>query len=326
LYVVEQQHYGFLVGEEDSGERIDVYLAELIPELSRSRIQKALRSGEVLAGGSAISKASRKVHEGEWVELRLMPPKPLEIRPQAIPIEVVYEDDDLIVVNKPAGMVVHPAPGHPDGTLVNALLHHCKNLSGIGGVLRPGIVHRLDRGTSGLLAAAKNDRVHTALSRQIMDRKVGRVYRALVWGGMPQPSGVLSFPIGRSKRNRKKMAVVSTGGRESVTSYYMLDTFGPFGYIMLRLGTGRTHQIRVHLSHAGHPVFGDPEYGGRRIRKDSLSRVESEAAAKALSCIERQALHASELAFIHPSTGHEMTFSTELPPDFQAALDIVRGL
>jgi 23S rRNA pseudouridine1911/1915/1917 synthase len=324
--VAEQQQYSFLVGEEDSGERIDVYLAELIPELSRSRIQKALRSGEVLADGSKVLKSSRKVHEGEWIELRLSPPKKLEILPEAIQIDVVYEDDGLIVVNKPAGMVVHPAPGHPGGTLVNALLHHCTNLSGIGGALRPGIVHRLDRGTSGLLVVAKNDRFHTELSRQIMVRTARRVYHALVWGNMPQSSGVMSFPIGRSRRDRKKMAVVSSGGRESVTSYYMLDTFGPFGYIMLRLGTGRTHQIRVHLSHAGHPVFGDPEYGGRRIRKGQLSRMESDTVAKALSCIGRQTLHASELAFIHPETGREMTFSAKLPSDFQAVLDIVREL
>jgi 23S rRNA pseudouridine1911/1915/1917 synthase len=315
--------YLFLVDEEGSGERIDAFLSGHIPELSRSRIQKSIRSGELSADGVPVVKPSRRVHHGERVELVFVPPRPLDLEPAHIPLDILYEDDGLIVLNKPAGMVVHPSPGHEKGTLVHALLAHCRNLSGIGGVLRPGIVHRLDAGTTGLLVAAKSDEVHIALSRQLMERRVERMYRAIVWGKMKHDAGTIDLPIGRSPRDRKKMAVVSEQGREAVTAYYVLDTFGPFQYITLKLGTGRTHQIRVHLSHVGNPILGDPVYGGRKVRRGTLSKGEIELAERTLSLIERQALHAGELSFVHPASGERMRFEAPLPRDMQSVLDLL---
>jgi len=207
---------------------------------------------------------------------------------------------------------------------VHALLAHCANLSGIGGVLRPGIVHRLDAGTTGLLVVAKDDETHIALSRALMERAVSRLYCALVWGEMPQSTGVIDMPIGRSPTDRKKMAVVAEGGKEALTTYYVIDTFGPFQYIRLKLGTGRTHQIRVHLSRVLHPVLGDPAYGGRRERRGGLSGKAAATADRALAMIDRQALHAEELSFVHPATGEPMTFKAALPADFRAVLDFLK--
>jgi 23S rRNA pseudouridine1911/1915/1917 synthase len=320
-----RKSYEILVGDEDDGERIDRFLSERIPELSRSRIQKAVRAGDVLIDGSPAPKAAVKVHEGERVELSFSPPRPPEVTPEAIPLDIVYEDEHLLVVNKPAGMVVHPAPGNERHTMVNALLAHCGGLSGIGGVLRPGIVHRLDSGTSGLLAVAKHDEAHIALSRQLMERTVRRVYYAIVWGTMPEREAVLSYPIGRSPRDRKRMAVVPQGGREAVTAYYVLDTFKRFQYIRLKLGTGRTHQIRVHLSYTGHPILGDPVYGGRKTGGGGLSRVEAETVKRVLELLEHQALHAGELSFIHPATGERVSFTAPAPADFRSALELLRG-
>jgi 23S rRNA pseudouridine1911/1915/1917 synthase len=321
----ELRVFKFMVGEEESGERVDSWLAGQIPELSRSRIQKALREGEVLIGGIPARKPSRRVRGGESVEIRFSPPKPLAVLPEEIPLDIVYEDEGLLVVNKTAGMVVHPAPGNETGTLVNALLAHCGDLSGIGGWLRPGIVHRLDAQTTGLLVVAKRDEVHIALSRQLMERTVSRIYQALVWGRMPADEGEINAPIGRSRSDRKKMAVVTQGGRDAVTYYSVLDTFPPLQYIKLKLGTGRTHQIRVHLAHVGHPVFGDPDYGGRKLRKGNLPKEEAELGSKALSLIDRQALHAGRLSFFHPLLGKEMTFEAPLPDDFRAVLEMCAG-
>jgi 23S rRNA pseudouridine1911/1915/1917 synthase len=320
-----KKSYEILVGDEDGGERIDLFLSEHIPELSRSRIQKAIRAGDVFVSGTPTRKAATRVHEGELIEIAFSPPRLLEVQPEAIPLDIVYEDEHLLVVNKPPGMVVHPAPGHDCGTLVHALLAHCRDLSGIGGVLRPGIVHRLDSGTSGLLVVAKSDEVHIALSRQLMVRTVKRVYYAVVWGEMPESEGVLEFPIGRSPRDRKRMAVVPQGGREAVTAYYVLDTYRPFQYIRIKLGTGRTHQIRVHLSFTGHPVLGDPVYGGRKLRKGGFARHETGTARKVLALLGRQALHAGELSFIHPLTAERLVFTAPAPPDFQSVLDVLRG-
>lgn len=319
----EKNRYVFLVDEADEGERIDAFLSGQIPELSRSRIQKSIRAGELTVDGRSAAKPSRKVSEGERVELVFSPPRPLEIEPEEIPLDILFEDDSLLVVDKQAGMVVHPSPGHERGTLVHALLAHCSNLSGIGGVQRPGIVHRLDAGTSGLLVVAKSDEAHISLSRQLMERRVRRIYYAFAWGELESETGEISLPIGRSPRDRKKMAVVSEGGREAVTTYYVLDTFGPFQYIKLRLGTGRTHQIRVHLSHSGHPVLGDPVYGGRKIRKGALAKSEIDLAGKALSLIDRQALHAGELSFTHPMSGEEVRFEAALPADMRSVLDLL---
>ncbi len=314
-----------IVDEEAGGERLDSFLSENIPELSRSRIQKAVRAGEVAVDGVAVTRVSRRIRENESIEIRFSPPRPMEILAEDIPLDVVYEDADLLVINKPAGMVVHPAPGSESGTLVNALLHHCKDLSGIGGVLRPGIVHRLDRLTTGLLVVAKNDQVHISLGRQLMERTVSRIYQAVVWGRMPHDEGVINLAIGRCPSDRKRMAVVGHGGREASTSYYVVDTFEPFQYIKLKLGTGRTHQIRVHLSHVGHPVLGDPDYGGSRLRKGSLSKREMEIAQKALGMLERQALHAGELSFLHPARKEIMAFSAPLPYDFESVLSFCRS-
>ena len=317
--------YAFIVDEEESGERLDSWLAGRIPELSRSRIQKALKDGEVLIDGMPAGKPSRKLRGGESVELRFSPPKAVEVIAEDIPLDIVYEDEGLLVVNKAAGMVVHPAPGNETGTMVNALLAHCDDLSGIGGYLRPGIVHRLDAWTTGLLVVAKSDEVHISLSRQLMERAVTRIYKALVWGEMPDVEGEIDAPIGRSKSDRKKMAVVRQGGRDAVTYYSVVDTFPPLQYIRLKLGTGRTHQIRVHLTHIGHPVLGDPEYGGRKFRKGNLPKEEVDRGAKALSLIERQTLHAGELSFFHPLLKKEMTFEAPLPEDFRVVLETCKG-
>jgi len=323
--VTDRTIYSFIVDEEEAGERLDSWLSGRIPELSRSRIQKALAAGEVLVDGRPERKAARRVRGGARVELAFSPPVPIEVAAEAIPLDVVYEDEHLIVVDKRAGMVVHPAPGNERGTLVNALLAHCGDLSGIGGYLRPGIVHRLDALTSGLIMAAKTDEAHIALSRQLMERAVSRVYLALVWGEMSDPEGAIEAPIGRNPRNRKTMAVVEKGGREALTRYRVLDTFSPLQYIECTLGTGRTHQIRVHLSHTGHPVFGDPVYGGRKIRQGTLSRTEAARAERALELIDRQALHAARLTFTHPVLGARMTFEAPLPADFRAALEACSG-
>ena len=320
-----KKRYVFLVDEEDGGERIDAYLSGQIPELSRSRIQKSIRSGELTVDGGPIGKPSRRVHEGERVELTFSPPRPLDLRPEEIPLDIIYEDDGLLVLDKPAGMVVHPSPGHDSGTLVHALLAHCTNLSGIGGVQRPGIVHRLDAGTSGLLVVAKSDEAHIALGRMLMERRIERIYYAVVWGEVEGDGGTIDLPVGRSPRDRKKMAVLTEGGKEAFTTYYLLDTYEPFQYIKLKLGTGRTHQIRVHLSHTGNPVLGDPVYGGRRIRKGSLSKGEIELAVRALSLIDRQALHAGELSFEHPLTGVPLRFEAPPPLDIQSVLGVLRG-
>ncbi len=322
--MTDKKSFDFLVDEDDGGERLDSFLSAQIPELSRSRIQKAIRAGDVLVDGIPALKSAQKVRQGERLELSFSPPRPLEIVPESIPLDIVYEDEYLLVVNKAAGMVVHPAPGHETGTLVHALMAHCTNLSGIGGVLRPGIVHRLDAGTSGLLVVAKGDETHIALSRELMERKVSRIYCALIWGEMPNRTGVIDMPIGRSPGDRKKMAVVSEGGREAQTTYYIVDSLGPFQYIRLKLGTGRTHQIRVHLSRVGHPVLGDPVYGGRKERRGALTGTAVAVAERALSMIDRQALHAEELSFVHPVTGVSMTFKAPLPDDFKTVLDFLK--
>ncbi|MCD6379716.1 RluA family pseudouridine synthase [bacterium] len=317
--------YEFVVDEESVGDRIDLYLGGQIPELSRSRIQKAIKSGEVLIDGGEVKKAAYRVSDNERISLKFTPPEPMKALPEDIPLSIVYEDKFLIVLDKPPGLVVHPAPGHWSGTLVNALLYHCDDLSGIGGILRPGIVHRLDKNTSGLIVVAKNDEVHLSLSRQLMERTVSRVYHTIIWGEMPVRDGVIDQPIGRSRRNRKKMAVVKSGGRNAVTNYNVMDTFPPFQYIKVKLGTGRTHQIRVHLSHFGRPVLGDPDYGGRKLHRGGLSDEERKIAKKALSVIDRQALHAVELSFYHPIVEKEMSFKTVLPDDFESVLSVIKG-
>jgi 23S rRNA pseudouridine1911/1915/1917 synthase len=301
-----------------SGERLDRALATALPSLTRSRLKSLIESRRVaLADGPTIEEPSRKVKTGERYVVDIPEPEPAEPVPQARDLEILYEDADLLVLDKPAGMVVHPAPGNPDNTLVNALLAHCgDSLSGIGGVRRPGIVHRLDKDTSGVMVVAKNDRTHRALSALFARHDLTRIYRALVWGAPTAKAGVIKAALGRHPVDRKRMAVRRTGGRPAVTEYWVEQRFGPplrpvASLLGAKLQTGRTHQVRVHLAHLGCPVVGDPVYG-RKTR--------NAAAPPALRTFGRQALHAAVLAFRHPGTGKEMQFASELPQDFRTLL------
>jgi len=306
--------------EEPGGERLDVYLARKL-ELSRSRAVALVAEGRVLLDGELPRKAS-VVEAGAVVEVVVPPPAALEARPEAIPLELVYEDRFLLVVNKPAGLVVHPAPGHPGGTLVNALLHHVTDLSGIGGALRPGIVHRLDRDTSGLMVVAKTDLAHRFLSDAMKARTVRRRYLAAAWGHLPERSVTVDAPIGRDPRDRKRMAVVP-GGRRAVTRFRVLERWAGADLLGAALHTGRTHQIRVHLLHLGHPVVGDPVYGGGgEGRLGAEFRGWAHGLTRRAS---RQFLHAAELVFRHPDTGEEMRFQAPLPEDLRGAADWARS-
>lgn len=288
------------------GERLDAFLARRLPELSRTNLKRLIDSGFVTIDGR-VPRPSEKTREGVKVTVEVPPPEELSLEPEAIPLTIVYQDGDLIVVDKPAGLTVHPAPGHPSGTLVNALLAACPDLQGISGTLRPGIVHRLDKDTSGLLVVAKNDRAMRSLQSQLTERSVHKTYLALVHG-VPKPrEGQIEAPIGRSPRNRKKMAVVDNG-RESTTRYRVREEL-PGGFTLLEVEpvTGRTHQIRVHLAAIGHPVFGDPLYG------------------RASELLSRQFLHAWKLAFRMPLGGREVEFESPLPADLRTVLEELRA-
>ncbi|MGI6203044.1 MAG: RluA family pseudouridine synthase [Eubacteriales bacterium] len=294
------------------GQRLDVYIAER-ERISRSAAQKLIESGAVTVNGEEKAKNYR-LREGDIVECELPEPVPADAQPEDIPLDIVWEDDSLLVVNKPKGMVVHPAPGHPSGTLVNALLYHCgKSLSGIGGVLRPGIVHRIDRDTSGLLCVAKTDEAHESLARQLASRTLQRRYRAVVIGNIKNESGTVSAPVGRHPVDRKKMAVVP-GGRAAVTHYKVVERYRGYTQLALQLETGRTHQIRVHMAHIGHPVLGDPVYG----RKTKWERAHEE-----LLC--GQCLHAKSLELIHPKTGEQMHFDSPLPDYFTETVRLLKN-
>ena len=287
-----------------SGQRLDQYLAGAVEALTRSGAQRLLEGGLVTVNGRAAKKNAR-LTAGDTVTVDLPDPEPAEAAAQDIPLDVVYEDGDVIVVNKPVGMVVHPAPGHPDGTLVNALLWHCGDtLSGVGGALRPGIVHRIDRDTSGLIIAAKNDSAHLALSAQLQDHSLARTYEAVVIGKLPQDRGTVSAPLARHPVDRKRMAV-RPEGRQAVTHWQVLRRYSGYTHTECHLETGRTHQIRVHMAHIGHPVLGDPVYGGAR---------------KGFPELTGQCLHARRLTFRHPRTGEAVTVTCPLPDYFQAAL------
>jgi len=248
---------------EQAGMRLDVYVSGLVPEMTRSRVQKLIIEGGVTVNGIP-SKSNYKVREGDTVSVKVPRPEPLEVTAEQIPLDIVYEDKDLLVVNKPQGMVVHPAAGNYTGTLVNALLEHCDDLSGINGVIRPGIVHRIDKDTSGLLVVAKNDKAHLGLARQIKEHTVSRKYIALVHGNIAEPRGIVDAPIGRDPHNRKKMAVITRNSKPAVTKYRVVERFENYTLVECSLETGRTHQIRVHLAYLGHPVAGDPAYGPKK--------------------------------------------------------------
>lgn len=282
---------------EDAGTRIDVCLAAKLG-VSRSNMQKLLEEGRVKRGDKVL-KANYKVRAGEVYTVDIPEPEPIEAVPEDIPLDIIYEDDDVVVLNKARGMVVHPAPGNYTGTLVNALLYHCKNLSGINSAIRPGIVHRLDKDTSGIMIVAKNDAAHIALSQQIQSKTAVRTYLAVVRGNIKTDSGTIETQIARDKNDRKKMAVVKDGGREAITDYEVLERFGKYTLVRCKLRTGRTHQIRVHMEYLGYPLVGDPKY----------------SPMKTPFAIKGQALHSHTLAFTHPRTGGRMKFEAPLPED-----------
>ena len=296
----EPEDVRVLVAEEkDSGKRADVFFAEIL-ESTRSHVQLLLNEGRVSRRDKPV-KPNYRIKTGDEFQIVLPRPVPLEAEPEDIPLDIIYEDDDVIVLNKPRGMVVHPAPGHYTGTLVNALLYHCKNLSGINGVIRPGIVHRLDKDTSGIMIVAKNDEAHVSLSKQIQEKTAKRTYLCIVRGNVKADKGVIKTRMDRDKNDRKRMAVVTEGGREAITEYEVLERFGRFTVVRCRLMTGRTHQIRLHMEYLGYPLVGDPKYSPMKIPFS----------------IKGQALHSQTLDFIHPRTGKPMYFEAPLPEDMQ---------
>lgn len=298
----------FLVPEASAGERLDKVITVVLPELSRSTVQKLIAGSAVTLNGKPVQK-SVKLNGGEQIDVRIPDPVELKAVPQNIPVEIVYEDADLLVVNKPKGMVVHPAAGNPDGTLVNALLYHCEGrLSSINGVIRPGIVHRIDKDTSGLLLVAKNDFAHQGLAQQIKSHSFRREYRGVTVGHLPQDAGTVAVPIGRSASDRKKQAVNGLNPREAVTHYEVLDRFAGFDYVKFTLETGRTHQIRVHCRYLGHPLAGDAVYGD----------------PKHTFGLSGQCLHAALVGFIHPRTSEYLEFTAPLPVYFSDFLNKIK--
>ncbi|CUT00194.1 RluA family pseudouridine synthase [Candidatus Chrysopegis kryptomonas] len=315
-----------IVPNVEKRERIDKFLTNQIENASRSKIEKLIESGLVLVNGHTV-KPSHKISPGEKIIVKIpKEPRP-ELTPEPIPLDIVYEDEYLLVVNKPAGMVTHPGHGNYTGTLVNALLYHCSKLSKVnisGDEVRPGIVHRLDKDTSGLLVVAKDDETHRHLAKQFFHKTVEREYWAIVWGHFNSNRGVIEAELGRSKSDRTKFTVVK-GGKPAITEYEVLEKFDFLSLVKLKLKTGRTHQIRVHLSHIGHPVFGDPTYGGRRIAWGGIDRKKKLFVDELLKIMPRQALHAKTLGFIHPARNEFMKFDSELPDDMKKLLEILRS-
>jgi 23S rRNA pseudouridine1911/1915/1917 synthase len=311
------------IDDSAAGERLDRALTAAFPSLTRSRVKALIESRRVtLADGTTVEEPSRKVKKGEAFAIDIPEPEPAEPEAQALDLDILHEDRDLLVLNKPAGLVVHPAPGNPDHTLVNALIAHCgESLSGIGGVRRPGIVHRLDKDTSGVMVVAKNDATHQALSKLFAAHDLTRIYKVLVWGGPKMKNGLLETQIDRHPVDRKRMAVRKSGGRTAVTEWWLEERFGPAltpvaSLMGAKLHTGRTHQVRVHMAHLGLPVVGDPLYGRKR----------NGPGPEALKSFKRQALHAAVLEFIHPRTHRKLSFATELPQDFQKLISELNGV
>jgi len=308
------------VPEEYEGKRLDAFLSEEQTLLSRSQIQKAIREKRVWVNGENL-KASYKICAADTIELEGTAPVPLQAESENIPLDILYEDSSIIVVNKSVGMVVHPACGNHSGTLVNALLYHCKTLSGIGGVIRPGIVHRLDKGTSGVLVVAKNDQAHQSLSEQFKEHTVVRKYTALVFGAMDEPKGRIESLIGRHPSERKKMCVYPKKGRHAVTHWQVKESFDMFSLLSVTLETGRTHQVRVHLSSIGHPVVVDPVYCSTK----KILTVSSKRLQDALKSVKRPLLHAGSLTFLHPEKKSPLTFEVPMTDDFSHVLTLLRG-
>lgn len=300
--------YSFNIEQEQAKTRIDVFLTTNCPQISRSYVQKLIEEGQVKVNGQP-TKANYKLRMGDEVTIEIPPAEELMVTPEEIPLDIYYEDRDVIVVNKPRGMVVHPAEGNTSGTLVNALLYHCHDLSGINGVLRPGIVHRLDKDTSGLIMVAKNDQAHHSLAQQLKDRTVTRRYQALVHHRIKQEQGTINAPIGRDPKDRQKMTVIERNSKPAVTHFQVLERFDNYTLIECRLETGRTHQIRVHMTYIGYPLVGDLKYGPRKPHFD----------------LDGQLLHAQVLGFQHPASGEYMEFSSPLPEVFQRVLHQLRA-
>lgn len=318
-------------GDEHAGWRLDRFLAAALPDFSRSRLQQLLEQGAVSLRGGTIKDANHRVKTGDVFAVAVPPPAPAIPQGQDIPLQVVYEDKDLIVIDKPPGLVVHPAAGNPDGTLVNALIAHCgPGMLSVGGEARPGIVHRLDKDTSGLLVAAKNERAMASLAKQFANHTIERAYNAVVWGAPRQSSGLIESQIGRSPFDRKRMTVLRAGGKTARTRYKVLETYGPrerpfASLVECRLETGRTHQIRVHLTHLGHPLIGDAQYG--RARTPPRGKTPEEVAAfTAAADFPRQALHAFVLGFQHPTLHKTMRFESPWPADFAGLVAVLRNL
>lgn len=316
-----EKNESITVGEEGAGQRLDAFLAGAIPELTRAAVQRLIEGGLVLLGG-AVPKASVKLRLGDLLSVEIPPPEPTAARAEDIPLEILYEDADLVVVNKPAGMVVHPGAGNSEGTLVNALLGHCHDLSGIGGELRPGIVHRIDKDTSGILVVAKSDAAHQGLAKQFSDHTVKRIYLALVFGSMKSDTGRIEGVIGRHPVDRKKMSGTAKHGKHAVTHWRVEGRYDGICLLRLRLETGRTHQIRVHLSESGHPLLGDPVYGG----SGRLANIKDTELRNLIKGLGRQALHAKTLGFIHPVSDTYLEFDSELPADMQTVLDYLERI
>jgi len=307
-----------IVSEHQAGLRIDRALGELFPSQSRNSLANLVKAGHVHVDGVPASKPSQRVETGQRIAIEIPDPAPSPMASQDLPLTILHEDDDIVVIDKPAGLVVHPAAGHADQTLVNALLFHVKNLSGVGGELRPGIVHRLDKDTSGVMIIAKHDQAHRKLTADWNTERVKKEYLALVYGTPASDRGTIDAPIGRDPRDRKRMAVAREG-RRAITDYEVAERLRYVSLVRCRLRTGRTHQIRVHLKHIGHPIVGDPVYSGPQWRGIPDKRIQ-----RALSSLPRQALHAERITFVHPRTGESMTIVAPLAEDLRALLDALR--
>jgi 23S rRNA pseudouridine1911/1915/1917 synthase len=315
------KHFSIQVTEKDQGRRLDQFLSETDLDLSRSQAKKLIETGEILLN-QRPAKPSTHLRAGDRVSGVLPGPEPLDLKPEPLPLSILYEDSSIIVVDKPPGMVVHPAAGNPSGTLVNALLYHCRDLTGINGVLRPGIVHRLDKNTSGVMVVAKNDEAYRRIARQFADRSLEKVYLGIVYGQFSREEGLIDAPIGRHPTERKRMSTRTRKGRAALTRWRVAEKLRGFTSLEIFPQTGRTHQIRVHLSFIGHPLLGDPLYG----RKSRHGAIHDPSLRECVKKIDRQALHAHRLAIDHPQTGERIVFISPIPPDMRGVLECLRAI